>query len=219
MDSDRFPLEHWVHREHFLHFTKEVNCSVCLTASLDVTGLSRRCGETGRKFYICILYCISRVLNAHEEFRLQYNGRTEEVSCWREIHPAHLVFHPENETFTGIYSRWDKDFLRFYDGCAADLLAGQSLSGYRAPGIPENVFDASYLPWISYDAMNLMLPQDHVYLGPIITWGRYRETQGQRLLPLTMQIHHGAADGFHVARFFHEVQACADALAATLPPQ
>ncbi|WP_265692441.1 CatA-like O-acetyltransferase, partial [Streptomyces griseolus] len=45
------------------------------------------------------------------------------------------------------------------------------------------------------------------HLAPICTLGRYVEREGRVLLPLTVQIHHTTADGFHTARLVDELEA------------
>ena len=40
----------------------------------------------------------------------------------------------------------------------------------------------------------------------------YEETNGKYIMPLTMNIHHAVADGFHLSRFFTEVQGLIDSL-------
>ena len=44
------------------------------------------------------------------------------------------------------------------------------------------------------------------FLAPVITWGKYEVEQEKYLMPLSMNIHHAVADGFHLSRFFIEVQ-------------
>ena len=45
------------------------------------------------------------------------------------------------------------------------------------------------------------------YLAPVITWGKYeKDNSGRILMPLSLNIHHAVADGFHLSRFFIEVQ-------------
>ena len=48
----------------------------------------------------------------------------------------------------------------------------------------------------------------------MVTWGRMEAEGEKRMMPLTMNIHHAVADGFHLSRFFTEVQEQIDALGA-----
>ena len=53
------------------------------------------------------------------------------------------------------------------------------------------------------------------FLAPVVTWGRFEKAEdGKLLMPLTMNIHHAVADGFHLSRFFTEVQAQINAMGA-----
>ena len=65
-----------------------------------------------------------------------------------------------------------------------------------------NWFDASCIPWVSYDAMNIELPDGHLYFSPIVNWGRYREENGKLMMPVSVRMNHAVADGYLVARVF-----------------
>ena len=71
---------------------------------------------------------------------------------------------------------------------------------------PLNTFDISCLPWLHYTAFDLHGFDEGRYLAPVITWGKYADYGGKLQLPLTLQIHHAVADGFHAARFFADVE-------------
>lgn len=135
---------------------------------------------------------------------------------WDEVLPSHLVFHEEDETFTCIWSRWEPDFEAFYRGCQEDIAAGKEYRGYRVPGMPENTFCVSCLPWLKYSALDINLCGDGLFLAPMISWGKAELDGGRMRMPLSFEIHHGAADGFHIARFYDEVEQEAVALAEYL---
>ncbi|MBQ6122125.1 MAG: chloramphenicol acetyltransferase, partial [Clostridia bacterium] len=65
-----------------------------------------------------------------------------------------------------------------------------------------NWFDASYIPWVSYDALHLELPDGYLYLAPIVNWGKYRAEDGRLMMPVTVRMNHAVADGFLVANVF-----------------
>lgn len=74
------------------------------------------------------------------------------------------------------------------------------------PDQPPNFFDVSCLPWVKYRHFDLHVFDEGKFLAPVVTWGKYAEENGRLILPLTMNIHHAVADGFHLSRFFNEVQ-------------
>ena len=63
-------------------------------------------------------------------------------------------------------------------------------------------FDASYISWLSYDSLNIELPDGYLYFLPIINWGRYREDNGKLMMPVSVRLNHAIADGYLVANVF-----------------
>lgn len=216
MGYQEIDLETWPRKEHYLHFTKQAKCFVSITKDVDVTQLRAAAKTCGRSFYIAFLYVICKVINRHSEFKLAYLPEEEKLVQWDEVLPSHLVFHEEDETFTCIWSRWEPDFEVFYRGCQEDIAAGKEYRGYRVPGMPENTFCVSCLPWIKYSALDINLCGDGLFLAPMISWGKAELDGGRMRMPLSFEIHHGAADGFHIARFYDEVEQEAAALAEYL---
>lgn len=43
------------------------------------------------------------------------------------------------------------------------------------------------------------------FLFPMVTWGKYYEDGNRILMPLTLQVHHAVADGYHCSLFYKEV--------------
>jgi len=206
-------IDTWKRKQHYVHFTKEVNCTCCLTANIEISDFVQAVKNEKIQFYAAFLYCICKVVNAHDEFKMSYLWEENKLVLLDEVVPSHIVFHEDTETFTRIWSKWDAGFKTFYRNCITDLKEGQKLSGYSVADIPFNSFDISCIPWISYSAMSLHIPENWIYLAPIITWGKYILAEGKILIPITMQIHHAVADGFHIARFFAEVEKTAAELA------
>ena len=71
---------------------------------------------------------------------------------------------------------------------------------------PLDFSDVSCLPWVKYSHFDVHVFDEGKFLAPVITWGKYEMSHGRYMMPLTMNIHHAVADGFHLCRFFNEVQ-------------
>ena len=69
-----------------------------------------------------------------------------------------------------------------------------------------NFFDVSCLPCVNCRHFDLHVFDAGRFLAPVITWGKYQCSNGQWRMPLTTNVHHAAADGFRLSRFFLEVQ-------------
>ena len=187
----------------FRHFTEDCKCSVSMTARVDVTDLVKHSKETGTKFYINFLYLLSKTLNSREDYRMAYLWQTNELICYDVINPTQYVFHEDTETCTPVYTNYSPDYSEFYKNAVADVEAAKQTREYLldAENHP-NWFDASYVSWLSYDSLNVELPDGYIYLLPIINWGKYREENGRLMMPLTVRLNHAIADGFLVANVY-----------------
>lgn len=184
----------------FRHFTQDCKCSVSMTARIDVTQLRDFSRKTGTRFYLNFLYCLCRVLNARDDYRLMWDWQSERLVCFEKINPAQYIFHEDTESVTVVYTEYDPDYAVFYQRALANLEAGKATREYGLDSANHpNWFDASYLPWISYDALHVELPDGYVYLSPIVNWGAYREENGRLMMPVTVRMNHASADGFRLA--------------------
>ena len=55
---------------------------------------------------------------------------------------------------------------------------------------------------MSYDSLNVELPDGFLFFMPIINWGKYREENGRLLMPVSVRMNHAIADGYLVANVF-----------------
>lgn len=193
---------HWARREYFDHYVSQVPCTYSMTVSLDITRLR----QAGRRLYPAMLHALTTAVNRHAEFRTAFSAGGE-LGVYSDMVPCYTVFHRESETFSNL---WTEYFPRYEDFLAAyetDLrLYGDRLGMTGKPGVPENSFPVSMVPWASFEGFNLNLQKGYDYLLPIFTIGRYREEGERTLLPLAAQVHHGVCDGFHLCRFLNDVQ-------------
>ena len=187
----------------FRHFTEDCKCSVSMTARVDVTYLVKHSKETNTKFYINFLYLLCKVLNSRDDYKMSYRWQTGELICYDRINPTQYVFHEDTETCTPVYSYYTPNYVEFYKNAVDDVEAAKNTREYLldAENHP-NWFDASYVSWLSYDSLNVELPDGYVYLPPIINWGKYREENGRLMMPLTVRLNHAIADGFLVANVY-----------------
>ena len=187
----------------FRHFSEDCKCSVSMTSRVDVTELAGFSKKTGTKFYINFLYLLTRVLNSRDDYRMAYLWQTNELICYDVINPTQYVFHEDTETCTPVYTNYDPDYKTFYGNALADVEKAKETREYGLdPANHPNWFDASYISWLSYDSLNVELPDGYLYFQPIINWGKYREENGRLMLPLTVRMNHAIADGYLVAKVY-----------------
>ena len=187
----------------YRHFTEDCKCSTSMTARIDVTELVKYSKETGTKFYINFLYLLTKVINSRDDYRMQYLWQTDELICYDVVNPIQYVFHEDTETCTPVYTTYYENYEKFYKNALSDVENAKKTREYMLDSANHpNWFDASYISWLSYDSMNIELPDGYIYLLPIINWGKYREENGRLMMPLTVRLNHAVADGYLVANVF-----------------
>ena len=191
----------------YRHFTEDCKCSVSMTARIDVTQLAEYSKSHGTKFHINFLYVLSKALNSRDDYRMGYIWQSDQLVCYDVIQPTHYVFHEDTETCTPVYSDYTEDHGAFYKNVLADIEKAKESREYKLDtNASPNRFDASYISWLSYDSLNIELPDGYLFFAPIINWGKYREESGRLMMPVTVRLNHAVADGFLVANVYRLIE-------------
>ena len=203
MQYHKIDIDSYYRKGVFRHFSEDCKCSLSITNRVNVTELVAFSKRTNTKFYINFLYVLSKALNAREDYRLAWLWQTEELIAYDKINPTQYIFHDDTETFTVVYTEYDADYQTFYRNALADAEKAKQTREYGldSAGHP-NWFDASFLPWLSYDALHVELPDGYLYFSPIVNWGKYAEENGRLMMPVTVRLNHAAADGYLAAKVF-----------------
>ena len=194
-------------KDVFRHFSEDCKCSVSMTARIDVTDLVNHSKKTNTKFYLNFLYVLSKVMNSREDYRMGYLWQSDELICYDTVNPTQYVFHEDTETCTPVYTEYDEDYDVFYHNAFADLERAKESREYGLDSANHpNWFDASYISWLSYDSLNIELPDGYLFFAPIINWGKYREENGRYVMPVSVRLNPAIADGYLVANVFRLLQ-------------
>lgn len=204
-------VENWSRRDLFKLYTTDLRIVMNLTVKIDVTNLLAFTKHHNLKFYPVMIWAVSKLMNARDEFK--YSLRPDGTLIrWNTISPSYTDFDPATETFNKFVTEYCDDVFTFCERVAADREKYKGQVGFM-PNQPENVFDISCLPWTHYSSLDLHIYHDGKALFPIVIWGKYEPHDGKIELPVTMLFHHACGDGFHLSRFFGELQQLLDQLA------
>lgn len=191
----------------FRHFTQDCKCSISMTARLDVAALEEHSRKTGTRFYINFLYLLCKALNSRDDYKMGYLWQSDELICYDVINPTQYVFHEDTETCTPVYTEYNADYSAFYAGAERDIERAKQTREYGLDMENHpNWFDASFIPWLSYDALNIELPDGYLSFAPIVNWGSYREENGRLMMPISVRLNHAIADGYLIANVFRLLQ-------------
>ncbi|MCL2018565.1 MAG: CatA-like O-acetyltransferase [Oscillospiraceae bacterium] len=205
MNYKKVSLENWKRGEIFKHFIENLRCVINITADINVSSLRGFCKSENYRFYPTFIYIVTKVINSRDEFKMGYD-EDGDLILWDEVFPLYTVFNSESEMLTRLVTAYSSDFQTFYGQIIDDMEKQKSNCDIQFPQKERNVFDVSCLPWLHYKSCDLHVFDSGTYLAPFVSWGKYEKQNGEYKMPLTMQIHHAVADGFHISRFFEDVQ-------------
>ncbi len=203
MDYKVVDMEKYYRKGVYRHFTQDCKCSTSITSKIDVSKLVEYSKKTNTKFYINFLYILAKVLNSREDYRMQYLYDKQQLIVFDKINPAHYIFHEDTETCTVVYTEYFEEYEKFYNSCLAEIEKAKKTREYGLdPENHPNYFDASYISWLSYESLNVELPDGYLYFLPIINWGKYKKEDGKVLMPVSVRLNHAVADGYLSAKVF-----------------
>lgn len=199
MSFNLIDLEKWERKEYYLHFINEVRCTYSVTVNLDITKLK------GRRLYPSMIWLLTKTVNLFPEFRTALTD--EGLGIYDNMHPAYTIFDKEKKLFSAIWTEFNEDygkFLKAYEDDSAKFSLSAKYS--PKPQRPNNSFDISMMPWISFTAFDINVFDDGKYLLPIFTMGKFFDEGEKRILPFAIQVHHAVCDGYHVGKFIETLQ-------------
>ena len=200
----KIDLNEWKRGKLFQNYIDNMRIVMSLTVDIDVTKLTKFTKNNDLKFYPVMMWIVSKVVNAHDEFKYGWDNNGNLIR-WNFISPSYTEFHKEDENFTKLSTVYCDNIFEFYNQFMLDR---EKFKNKRAfvENQPLNFFDVSCLPWVKYNHFDVHVFDEGKFLAPVVTWGKYELEQEKYIMPLTMNIHHAVADGFHLSRFFNEVQ-------------
>ena len=200
----KIDLNRWSRGKLFCTYIDHMRIVMSLTVELDVTHLLEFSKANGLKFYPCMIWAVSKIINAHDEFKYGW-GPDGGLIRWDFVSPSYADFHKEDESFTKLVTGYSPDLLDFHARFLADRKSYRDCRSF-AERQPPNFFDVSCLPWVRYQHFDVHVFDEGTFLAPVVTWGKYTPEHGRYQMPVSMNIHHAVADGFHLSRFFIELQ-------------
>ena len=204
MNYTTVDLSKWGRGKLFQFYIDKMKIVMSLTVDINVTNLKIYSEKTGIGFYPLMLWAVSKAINSHDEFKYGW-GKDGGLIRWDYVSPSHTDFHSEDENFTKMVTEYSDDLFEFCDRVKTDRERHQNDRAVLDDQ-PLNFFDVSCLPWVKYKHFDVHVFDEGKFLAPVVTWGKYERENGRLMMPLTMNIHHAVADGFHLSRFFNEVQ-------------
>jgi chloramphenicol O-acetyltransferase type A len=203
-----FDVENWKRKSLFDLFKNYEDPFFNICAPLEVTPLYHYCRAHHLSFNLSLLYCSAKALNRIPELRLRIVGN--EVRLYDTIHVGSTILL-DDETFVFCYIEMCERLADFVAAGEASITALRNNPALEPHHDKPNLIYHSVLPWLSFTSIKHARSRT-INSIPKIAFGQYTESGGHFTLPVSIELHHALADGFHAARYFREMTAVMEAL-------
>jgi len=180
-----------------------------IVTEVDCTKAHEKTKEKGQSFFACYLHQSMAAINTVEELKLRIVDH--EVILFDKIN-AGCTIGREDGTFGFAFVNFSDDFETFNNELQEEIRAVQHSSGLRLNNddLKKDLIPHSTLPWTSFTRLLHPTDFDSTESVPKVTFGKFSIREGRKYLPVSIEAHHGLADGFHLAKYLNEFQRLLD---------
>ncbi|MDZ4747346.1 MAG: chloramphenicol acetyltransferase [Saprospiraceae bacterium] len=203
----KIDLENWARIDHFRFFRQFEEPFFGVTVEIDCTKAYHACKARDCSFFLYYLHKSLLAANYVEPFR--YRIIDEEVYVYDQVNASPTINRPDG-TFGFAYMNFEQDFHIFLINARIEMERVRHAKGLAPAIAGENVIHYSSLPWINFTAVSHARSFSFKDSIPKITFGKMKETDGKKLMPVSIHVHHALMDGWHVGQFLDHYQMVMD---------
>ena len=201
--KQKLDLNTWNRKEHFLFFKQMEEPFYGITTSIDCTKAYAKAKELGVSFFSYYLHKTLSAVNAIENFR--YRIIEDEVYVFDVIDASATVMR-EDTTFGFSYMPYTENPIDFAQIVQTEIERIQTTTGVFTREYPENLIHFSALPWINFSSLSHARSFSWPDSCPKISYGKLLVENGKKTMPISVHVHHGLVDGYHVGLFLDALQ-------------
>ena len=201
--KQKLDLTTWNRKEHFLFFKQMEEPFYGIATSIDCTKAYAKAKELGVTFFSYYLHKTLSAVNAIENFR--YRIIEDEVYVFDVIDASATVMR-EDTTFGFSYMPFTEEIIGFAKTVQTEIERIQSTTGVFTREYPENLIHFSALPWINFSSLSHARSFTWPDSCPKISYGKLIDENGTKSMPISIHVHHGLVDGYHVGLFLDALQ-------------
>ncbi|MEG0761014.1 chloramphenicol acetyltransferase [Chryseobacterium sp.] len=198
-------VESWNRKEHFEFFSKMKSPYFGFTTEVDCTKAYDKAKKEGHSFYAVYLYKSMVAINTVDELKLRIvDGQ---VILYDEVHVGGTIGRADG-TFGFSFFHYSQDFETFNERLQEEIISVQNSTGLGISNdvLPINHIRHTTIPWNSFTTILHPTNFDPKESIPKIAFGKFNIRDGKKYLPVSIEAHHGLADGLHLAKYIEEFQ-------------
>ena len=175
-----------------------------LTVTIDCTLAYKTAKKLKIPFFTFYLHKTLTAINSIENFK--YRIIDKEPYIWDRIDVSSTIMR-EDKTFGFSLIEFDSDLNQFHQNVLQETERIQNTTGLLTREFPDsNLIHFSAIPWINFTSMSHARGFSYPDSCPKISFGKLTEVNGKKSMPMSIHVHHGLIDGYHVGLFIDEFE-------------
>lgn len=196
-------LENWNRKAHFKFFSAFEEPFFGLTFEVDCTKAYEVAKASNTSFFLLYLHKAITAVNKIREFRYRIDAE-KRVVVYDTIHAASTINRPDN-TFGFSYIDYHPEFGDFRAAAEKEIEKVQA-SNDLIPASSSDVVFFSSIPWVNFTSLSHARSFSFNDSVPKISFGKFAVKDGKKMMPVSVHVHHGLMDGYHVGQFAERFQ-------------
>ncbi|MGX7667725.1 CatA-like O-acetyltransferase [Flavobacterium pedocola] len=203
--NQKLDLQNWNRKSHFEFFCKFEEPFFGLTFTVDCTKAYQTAKQKGISFFVYYLYKTLEAANSIENFR--YRIVEGEVLIYDKVNVSTTIMR-EDTTFGFSFMEYFPELDLFNETATAEIERVRNTPGLLTRDFSKeiNLIHFSSIPWINFTSVSHSRSFIFPDSCPKISFGKMTEENGKKTMPMSVHVHHGLMDGYHLGLFVEAFQ-------------
>lgn len=198
-------LEQWNRKEHFEFFSQMASPYFGFTTEVDCTKAYDKAKENGYSFFAYYYHKSMIAVNTVDELKLRIiDGQVVQFDI---VHAGSTIARPDG-TFGFSFTPFSEDFETFNTALQEEIKGVHNSTGLRLSNerLGKDHVRHTTIPWNSFSAILHPTNFNNDESVPKISFGKFNIRDDRKYMPVSIEAHHGLADGIHIAKYLEEFQ-------------
>lgn len=201
--KQKLNLDTWNRKEHFLFFKQMEEPFFGITTTIDCSNAYDKAKELNISFFTYYLHKTLVAANAIENFR--YRIIDDEIYIFDTIDASATILR-EDKTFGFSLIEYSNNINDFTEITKTEIARIQNTTGLFTRDFQENLIHFSALPWLNFTSFSHARSFTFPDSCPKISFGKMMIENGKKTMSMSVHVHHGLMDGYHVSQFVNYFQ-------------
>ncbi|KQR90818.1 chloramphenicol acetyltransferase [Chryseobacterium sp. Leaf180] len=198
-------LENWNRKEHFEFFSSLKSAYFGFTTEVDCTLAYEHAKRNRHSFFAYYIHKSMVAINTVDALKLRIVD--DKIALFDTVHVGSTIGRSDG-TFGFSYFEYAEDFSVFNERLQEQISTVQNSKGLgiKNETLPPNHIRHTTIPWHSFTSILHPTDFDPKESIPKIAFGKFSIRDGKKVMPVSIEAHHGLADGIDLAKYFNAFQ-------------